>query len=85
MDFEDHIYCHDYDLSTIINWQHFGGGPLWQQIGNKLLPSLCLTSQFSFVVPIFSGFDKINNFWQQKQQVVFLSNISPKVLLTYSL
>ena len=28
----------------------------------------------------FSGFDKINNFWQQKQQMLFLSNVTPKAL-----
>jgi len=30
----------------------------------------------------FSDFDKINNFWQQKQQLLFLNNMTPKVLLT---
>jgi hypothetical protein len=29
---------------------------------------------------LFSAFDKINNFWQQKQQVLFLSNKTPKAL-----
>ena len=28
----------------------------------------------------FSGFAQINNFWQQKQLLLFLSNMTPKVL-----
>ena len=34
IDFEHDICYHVYDLSDIINWQHIGGGPLWQQISN---------------------------------------------------
>ena len=82
IDFEHHICCHVYDLSNITNWQHIDGGPLWQQISNKC----CFPTapQFSFHLwrRFFSDFDKINNFWQQKQQVLFLSNMTPKVLST---
>ena len=82
MDFEVHICCNEYDLSNITNWQHIGGG----LCGNKLATNLCLpnASQFNFHLwrRFFSGFDKINNFWQQKQQVLFLSNMTPKVLPT---
>ena len=46
IDFELHICCHGYDLSDITNWQHISGGPLWQQIGNKLGPSMVF--QFNF-------------------------------------
>ena len=56
IDFEHHICCHVYDLSNITNWQHIGGGPLWQQIGNKFVPPHRPTIQFSFVVPIFFRF-----------------------------
>ena len=82
IDFEHHICCHVYDLKNITNWQNIGGGPLWQQISNKCcFPTV---PQFSFHLwcRFFSEFDKINNFWQQKQQVLFLSNMTPKVLLT---
>ena len=82
IDFEHHICCHVYDLSNITNWQHIGGG----LCGNKSATNLCLptASQFNFHLwcRFFSDFDKINNFWQQKQQVLFLSNMTPKVLLT---
>ena len=82
IDFEHHICCHDYDLSNIKNWQHIGEGPQWQQISNKF--GLATAPQFNIHLwcRFFSGFDKINNFWQQKQQVLFLSNMAPKVLLT---
>ena len=41
MGFEPHTCCHEHDLSNIItNWQHISGGPLGQQIGNKLLSPL---------------------------------------------
>ena len=82
IDFEHHICCHVYDLSNITNWQHIGGG----LCGNKSATNLCLptTPQFNFHLwcRLFSGFDKINNLWQQKQQVLFLSNMTTKVLLT---
>ena len=56
IDFEHHICCHDYDLSNITNWQHIGGGLLWQQIGNKFIPSHRLTIHFSFGMPNFFRF-----------------------------
>ena len=78
MDFEIHICCHVHDLSHITNWQHIGEGPLWQHISNKC----CLPTAPQFNSHIwcrfFSGVDKINNIWQQKQQVLFLSNMTPK-------
>ena len=77
IDSEAPTCCHEFDLSNIINWQHLGGGP-WQ----KFLPPAPWDTQFSFVESIFSGFDKINNVWQQKQLLFFLSNITPKVLPT---
>ena len=82
IDFEHHICCHVYRLSNITIWQHIGWGPLWQHISNKC----CFPTAPQFNIHLwcrcFSGFDKINNFWQQKQQVLFLSNMTPKVLLT---
>ena len=64
IDFEHHICCHDYDLSNITNCQHIGGG----LFGNKSVTNLCLPTapQFNFHLwcRLFSGFDKINNFWQ---------------------
>ena len=82
MVFEPHMCCHEYDLSNITNWQHISGG----FCGNKSATNLCLptASQFNFHLwcRFFPGFDKINNFWQQKQQVLFLSNMTPKVLRT---
>ena len=81
IDFEHHICCHVYDLSNITNWQHIGGRPS----GRNICRNFCLptASQFTFLLwcRFFSSFDKINNFWQQKQQVLFLSNMTPKVLL----
>ena len=65
IDFEHHICCHVYDLSNITNWQHIGGG----LNGNKLTTNLWLpiAPQFNFHLwcRFFSGFDKINSFWQQ--------------------
>ena len=46
------MYSYRYQLSDITNWQHIGGGPLWQQ----MLPPPCLISQFSFVVLVFFRF-----------------------------
>ena len=82
IDFEYHICCHVYDLSNITNWQHIVGGPLWQHISNKCCFPTAPQFNFHLWCRFFSGFDKINNFWQQKQQVLFLSNMTPKVLLT---
>ena len=82
MDFELHICCHGNDLSDITNWQHIGGGPS----GRNFCRNFCLprpgTLNFHLWRRFFSGFDKINNFWQQKQLLLFLSNTTPKVLLT---
>ena len=57
---------------------------MWQQIGNKFVPPHRPTIQFLLVALIFWVIDKINNFWQQKQQVLFLSNMTPKVCMTTS-
>ena len=83
MEFEPHICCQKYDLSIITNWQHIGSRPFDRNFCRKFCYSLISCRiQFSFVVQIFSDFDKINNFLQQKQQVLFWSNMTPKVLLT---
>ena len=78
IDSEAPICCHEFDLSNIINWQHLGGGPLGRYF--------CLprpgTFNFHLWSRFFSGFDKINNFWQQKQLLLFLSNMTHKVLPT---
>ena len=54
--------------------------------GNKSATNVCLPTapQFNFHLwcRVFSCFDKINHFWQQKQQVLFLNTMTPKVLLT---
>ena len=47
------------------------------------MTSSCLVSQFLCVMYIFSYIDKINNFWQQKQHVLFLINMIPKVFQNY--
>ena len=82
IDFELHICCHDYDLSNIINWQHIGGGPSARNFCRNFCFLTASQSNFHLWCRFFSCFDKINNFWQQKQQVLFLSNMTPKVLLT---
>ena len=40
--------------------------------------------QFNFYLWcwFFSGFDKIDNCWQEKKQMLFISKMTPKVLLT---
>ena len=38
-DFELYICCHEYDLSDITNWQHFGGGPS----GRNFYRNFCLS------------------------------------------
>ena len=82
IDFEHHICCHVYGLSNITIWQHISGGLLWQHISNKCCFPAAPQFNTHLWCRFFSGFDKINNFWQQKQQVLFLSNMTPKVLLT---
>ena len=71
MDIELHICCHEYDLSNITNWQHIGGGPLWQQIGNKFLLPPCLRAQFSFVMPIFQLLIKSTIFSNKNNKCCF--------------
>jgi len=82
IDSEAPICCHEFDLSNIINWQHVGGGPP----GRNFCRNFCLprpaTLNFHLWRRLFSGFDKINNFWQHKQLLLFLSNMTPKVLPT---
>ena len=82
IDFEHHISYHVYGLSNIAIGQHISGGPLWQHTSNKCCFPTALQFNIHLWCRYFSGFDKINNFWQQKQQVLFLSNMAPKVLLT---
>ena len=66
IDFELHICCHGYDLSDITNWQHIGGG----SSGRNFCRNFCLprpgTLNFHLCRRLFSHFDKINNFRQQK-------------------
>ena len=74
IDSEAPICCHEFDLSNIINWQHLGGGPLGRYF---CLPrpgtlNVHLWSRF------FSGFDKINNFWQQKTTFVVFKQHDPQ-------
>ena len=82
MSFQFHICCHWHNLSNITNWQHIGVGPS----GRNFCRNFCLPPvpelEFHLWRQFFSDVDKINNFWQQKQQVLFLSNMTPKVLLT---
>ena len=79
-DFDLHICCHGNDLSNIANWQHIGGGPS----DRNFCRNFCLprpgTLNFHLCRRFFSHFDKITNFWQQKQLLLFLSNMTPKVL-----
>ena len=82
IEFELHICCHDYDLSNIINWQHIRGGPSARNFCRNFCFLTTSQSNFHLWCRFFSCFDKINNFWQQKQQVLFLRNMTPKVLLT---
>ena len=58
-------------------------GSFWQKFRSKFLPMRPEQLNFHLWCRFFSGFDKINNFQQQKQQVLFLSNMTPKVLPTY--
>ena len=81
-DFEPHICCHSNDLSDITNWQHIGGEPSGRNFSrNFCLPSSG-TLNFHLRCRFFSHIDKINNFRQQKQPLLFLSNMTPKVLLS---
>ena len=82
IDFELHMCCHVADLSNITNWQHVGGRPS----GRNFCRNFCLSLPRKLYFPLrrqfFGDVDKINNFRQQKQQVLFLSNMTPQVLPT---
>ena len=82
IDPEAPICYHEFDLSNITNWQHIGGGPS----DRNFCRNFCLprpgTLNFHLWRRFFSPFDKINNFRQQKQLLLFLSNMTPKVLPT---
>ena len=69
-----------YQLFDITNFFKYYLRHFLAEISVEISAYAPTTAQFSFVVPIFSHVDKINNFWQQKQQVLFLSNMTPKVL-----
>ena len=75
-----HICCYEYHLSDITNWQHIGGG----LCGNNLATNFRLhppsEPNFHLWRRFFTIFDKIYNLQQQKQQMLFLSNMTPKVL-----
>ena len=81
-DFDLHICCHGNDLSNITNWQHIGRGPP----GRNFCQNFCLPRSgalnFHLWRRFFSHFDKINSCRQQKQLLLFLNNITPKVLPT---
>ena len=82
IDFELHMCCHVADLSNITNWQHVGGGPS----GRNFYRNFCRNPPRKLYSPLWRRFfgivDKINNFRQQKQHLLFLSNMTPKVLPT---
>ena len=81
IDFELHICCYEYDLSNITNWQHISRGTPGRNCGRNFCPPRPGTINFHLWCRFFSGFDKINTFWQQKQLLLFLSNITSKVFL----
>ena len=85
IDFELHMCCHVTDLSNITNWQHVGRGPS----GKNFCRNFCLPHipelEFHLWRRFFSEIDKISNFQQQKQLLLFLSNITPKVLICWFL
>ncbi len=56
-------------------------GPSGRNFDRNFQPPRQITLNFHLWRRFFSGFDKINTFWQQKQLLLFLSNMSPKVLL----
>ena len=78
-DFELHLCCHEFDLSDITNWQHIGGGPPGRNFCRNFCLPLAPALNFHLWRLFFSHFDKINNFRQQKQLLLFLSNRTPKV------
>ena len=81
-DFELHICCHEYDLSDITNWQHIDGGTPDRNFCRNFCPPRPGTLNFHLWRRFFSRFDKINTCRQQKQLLLFLSNMTPKVLPT---
>ena len=81
-DFDLHICCHGNDLSNITNWQHIGGGPSDRNFCRNFCPPRPGTFNFHLWRRFFSRFDKINTCRQQKQLLLFLSNMTPKVLPT---
>ena len=82
IEFTLHICCRDYDLSNITNWQHINARPSGRNFCRNFWLLIVSHINFHLYCRFFSGFDKINNFWQQKQQMLFLSNMTPKVLPT---
>ena len=77
IDPEASICCHEFDLSNITNWQHIGGGPS----DRNFCRNFCLprTGTLNFhLCRFFSLFGKITTFQQQKQLLLFLSNMTPK-------
>ena len=82
-DFDLHICCHGNDLSNITNWQHIGGGPSDRNFCRNFCPPRHGIFNFHLWRRFFSRFDKINTCRQQKQLLLFLSNMTPKVLPTY--
>ena len=75
MDFELHVYCREYDLSDITNWQHIGGGPSGRNFCRNFCLPLVPELNFHLWRRFFFHFDKINNFRQQKQLLLFLSHM----------
>ena len=80
--FQLHMCGHGLDLSDIINWQHIGGGPPDRNFCRNFWPPRPWTLNFHLWCRFFSGFDKINSSRQQKQLLLFLSNMTHKVLPT---
>ena len=80
IDPEAPICCHEFDLSNITNWQHIGGGPSDRNFCRNFCPPRPGTFNFHLWRRFFSRFDKINTCRQQKQLLLFLSNMTPKVL-----
>ena len=82
IDPEAPICYHEIDLSNITNWQHIGGSPS----DRNFCRNFCLprpgTLNFHLWRRFFSSFDKIINFRQQKQLLLFLTNMTPKMLQT---
>ena len=79
MDSGLHICCHGNDLSNITNWQHIGRRPSGRNFCRNFCLPLVSELNFHLWRRFFSSFDKISNFWQQKQHLLFSSNMTPKV------